>query len=403
MSAIERTYEQIIAYLKGLLTNRQRHNLEKKMMQDAFEEEAFEGLSQMDAGELEADMDLLAGRLQERIKPARKRYLIPLLRIAAAVIVIFGVTGLLYFLLRPPSQDLFTQSLEKPETSEKSVSPAVPGPADNDSGKPISTEQTVDKSRTGKSIHPVLAENRQETEDIAEAVHEMKTTIPQISPVIQHDLKYLDGKVVDIDGEALPGVTITEKGSSRGVITDLDGNFSIQVGDTGSEILLSYVGYEPMELNARDISDKPITMKENLMALEEVVVVGYGTRKKSDVTGAARRMEAEEATSAEATGMYNFVNPVPPGGTLKAFKNWVSERIDSVSLNTFPGKHKLQVILTIQHDGSIHDILIRSNAPSPVIEEYKRVIAQSPPWKPALKDDDPVASEVVIRFVFTVE
>jgi hypothetical protein len=158
-----------------------------------------------------------------------------------------------------------------------------------------------------------------------------------------------------------------------------------------------------MELNARDISDKPITMKENLMALEEVVVVGYGTRKKSDVTGAARRMEAEEATAAEATDMYNFVNPVPPGGTLKAFKNWVSERIDSVNLKTFPGKHRLQVILTVQHDGSIHDILIRSNAPSPVIEEYKRIIAQSPPWKPALKDDDPMATEVFIRFALTIE
>ena len=72
MSAIERTYEQIIAYLKGLLTNRQRHHLEKKMMQDAFEEEAFEGLSQMDAGELQADMDLLADRLKERIKPAKR-------------------------------------------------------------------------------------------------------------------------------------------------------------------------------------------------------------------------------------------------------------------------------------------------------------------------------------------
>ena len=231
----------------------------------------------------------------------------------------------------------------------------------------------------------------------------MKAALPQASQAIQNDLKYLTGKVVDIDGEALPGVTVTEKGSARGAITDLDGNFSIQVGDTGSEILLSYVGYEPLELNALDISDKPITMKENLMALEEVVVVGYGARKKSDVTGAARRMEAEEATAAEATDMYNFVNPVPPGGTLKAFKNWVSERIDSVTLTTFPGKHRLQVILTIQHDGSIHDIFIRSSAPSPVIEEYRRIIAQSPPWKPALKDDDPVTSEVVIRFVFTVE
>ncbi len=403
MSAIERTYEQIIAYLKGLLTNRQRHHLEKKMMQDAFEEEAFEGLSQMDAGELEADMDLLADRLQERIKPTRKHYLIPVLRIAAAVIVLFGITGLLYFLLRPPSQDLITQSREKPETSEEPVSSSVPAPAENDSGEPKSSEKTVDKSRTEKSVQPVLAENRQETEDNIEAVHEIKAALPRTSPAIQHDLKYLTGKVVDIDGEALPGVTVTEKGSTRGAITDLNGNFSIQVGDTGSEILLSYVGYEPLELNTRDISDKPITMKENLMALEEVVVVGYGARKKSDVIGAVRSMEAEEASATEATDMYNFVNPVPPGGTLKAFKNWVSERIDSVTLKTFPGKHRLQVILTIQYDGSIHDILIRSNAPSPVIEEYKRVIAQSPPWKPALKDEEPVASEVAIRFVLTVE
>jgi hypothetical protein len=425
MSTIEQTYELIIAYLKGVLSNRQRHDLEKKMMQDTFDEEAFEGLSQMSANELETDLDALTDRLQGRINQAKKRNLMPVFRIAAALVVLMGVAGILYVILRTPSQDLITQDIpKKQKTPQESVSPPLPKPTENITSEYGLSTSPPEKSTVETTKHPILAENLQESQEKAEAEPEVQIegvrkaeepqmpvllqqkaaqALPQTLPAQQSDVKYIIGKVVGIDGEALPGVTIVEKGTSHGTITDLDGNFSIQVGDPGSELLLSYAGYQPLDLNARDISGKPITLQEDMLALEEVVVVGYGTQKKSNETGAVSRMEAEDAAPGGAIDSYGFVNPVPPGGTLKAFKNWVNERIDSATFKPFPGKYRVQAILTVQYDGRIGDIRIRSTAPSPIVDEYRKALTQSPLWKPALKDEEPVDAEVVIRFVIVVE
>jgi hypothetical protein len=96
MSRIEHTYNQIVRYLNGLLSNRERHDLEKEMMRDTFDEEAFEGLNQLSAGELEADIDVLMKRLDERIQPKKKRNLVTFYRMAAAIILLVGVGSILY-------------------------------------------------------------------------------------------------------------------------------------------------------------------------------------------------------------------------------------------------------------------------------------------------------------------
>jgi hypothetical protein len=215
--------------------------------------------------------------------------------------------------------------------------------------------------------------------------------------------KYITGKIVGIDGIGLAGVTILEKGSQHGVISDIDGNFSIELRDAGSELLLSSVGFKSVELNPREIEDKPITMQEDLMALEEVVVVGYAASKKNKDTGAVSRLESRDIGPGGITETYSLVYPVPPGGTLRAFKNWVYERADTTDFFAFPGKHRLQAILSVPEDGILRNIRIRSTAPQPIVEAYRNAISLSPAWKPALKDNLPVETEVVIRFVITVE
>ena len=158
MSAIEQTYEKIIAYLKGLLSNRQRHDLEKRMMQDVFDEEAFEGLGQMTAEELQTDMDLLAERLQQRIKPVRKRYLMPVLRIAAAVVLLTGIAGILYVILRSPSQELITQEIPKKEKpAPEMAAPSVAQPAEKDIEPSGSSVEPKDISSEKQAKTEVLA------------------------------------------------------------------------------------------------------------------------------------------------------------------------------------------------------------------------------------------------------
>ena len=169
--------------------------------------------------------------------------------------------------------------------------------------------------------------------------------------------------------------------TSRATMTDLDGNFVLQVKDSGSKLALNYIGYEPLELSARDITGKSVTMQEDLLALEEVVVVGYGTRRKSDVTGSVCRVETKDISAGGTTEPSELIKPVPPGGSLKAFKNWVTDRVDTTGFENYFGRHRLQTILTIHTNGYVSDIKIRSTAPDLMIEAFKRVITESPLWK----------------------
>ena len=100
------------------------------------------------------------------------------------------------------------------------------------------------------------------------------------------------GKVTDTMGEPMIGVSILEKGTSNGVITDIDGNYTISVGE-GATIVYSYIGFVTQE-KAAVAGVMNITMKDDTQALEEVVVVGYGVQKKSSVTGAISQVKAED-------------------------------------------------------------------------------------------------------------
>ena len=92
------------------------------------------------------------------------------------------------------------------------------------------------------------------------------------------------GLVVDNLGEPLIGATVMEKGTSNGTATDIDGNFQITV-DPKATLTVSYIGYDPQEIAVNGQTNLKITMSENSTTLKDVVVIGYGSVKKSDATG----------------------------------------------------------------------------------------------------------------------
>jgi len=95
----------------------------------------------------------------------------------------------------------------------------------------------------------------------------------------------LTGKVVDANNNPMAGVNVLEKGTANGVLTGVDGKFSISVSSPNSVLLFSFIGYESKEVVAGSQSVVNVSLSESVTGLNEVVVIGYGTVKKSDVTG----------------------------------------------------------------------------------------------------------------------
>lgn len=102
----------------------------------------------------------------------------------------------------------------------------------------------------------------------------------------------VSGKVTDDQKESMIGVSVFEKGTTNGVITDLDGNYMLSVKE-GAVIVYSYIGYVTQEKKAVP-GVMNVTLKEDTKTLDEVVVVGYGVQKKSSVTGAISQVKAED-------------------------------------------------------------------------------------------------------------
>ncbi|HBO26581.1 TonB-dependent receptor [Culturomica sp.] len=102
----------------------------------------------------------------------------------------------------------------------------------------------------------------------------------------------LKGTVVDNKGITIPGVNILIKGTTNGVATDIDGNFELIV-DKGNVLVVSFTGYKTQEVPVTGQNNLKITLLEDIEQLEEVVVIGYGTLKKSDLTGAIASVDGE--------------------------------------------------------------------------------------------------------------
>ena len=114
-----------------------------------------------------------------------------------------------------------------------------------------------------------------------------------IENVVQQTTKKISGKVVDAKGEAIIGANVIEKGTTNGTVTDVDGKFSLEITE-GGFLIISYIGYMEQELKVGNQSFLEIVLSEDTQALDEVVVIGYGTAKKRDLTGAISSVRTEK-------------------------------------------------------------------------------------------------------------
>lgn len=113
--------------------------------------------------------------------------------------------------------------------------------------------------------------------------------------MMQQQVGRVTGKILDANGEPIIGASILEKGTTNGTVSDLDGNFSLSLNNTSTTLEISYIGYQTQTITVRAGQSVNVTMKEDMAQLEEVVVVGYGSQKKANLTGAVTAVNMKEA------------------------------------------------------------------------------------------------------------
>lgn len=145
----------------------------------------------------------------------------------------------------------------------------------------------------------------------------------QVSALVQQQA--VSGKVTDEEGNPLPGVTVVVKGSTQGTVTNADGIYSIPDVAENTVLVFSFVGMRSQEINIGDQKTIDVILTTDMIGIEEVVAVGYGTMKKSDLTGAIAQInpeEMEDRLTSNATeilrnnmsGLYIPISTTPKGG-----------------------------------------------------------------------------------------
>jgi len=124
------------------------------------------------------------------------------------------------------------------------------------------------------------------------------------------------GKVTDREGRPLAGVTILVKGLQKGTVSDASGSFEIQAPDNGV-LLVSFVGFQSQEVPVQGNKELSVVMREATAGLDEVVVIGYGTRlRQGDLTGSVAKLAAEKIESRPVTGTMDAIQGLIPGVTI---------------------------------------------------------------------------------------
>lgn len=119
----------------------------------------------------------------------------------------------------------------------------------------------------------------------------------------------IKGKIIDESGEPIPGVTILIKGSTVGTVSDIDGNFTLPQVSTGNTLKISFMGMKTQEYEIKENQNTiNITMHDEAIGLAEVVAVGYGTMRKSDLTGSVKRVSMDDIKSQSSTNLLSALS-----------------------------------------------------------------------------------------------
>jgi len=142
-----------------------------------------------------------------------------------------------------------------------------------------------------------------------------KPAEPAATPTEEAQIAQLTGKIVDKAGQPLPGASVVVKGTDRGTVSDQNGNYSLNVNN-GEVIVVSFIGFLKKEIAYKGETSLTTQLLDDVAGLEELVVVGYGTQKKINVTGAVAAIEAKDIDSRPVKNLSTALQGLMAGVTV---------------------------------------------------------------------------------------
>lgn len=155
--------------------------------------------------------------------------------------------------------------------------------------------------------------------------------------------RVVSGTVTDEEGVAMPGVNVLERGTTNGTVSDANGNYRLSVSSSNAVLVFSFVGAETKVVTVGDQSEISVTLPASAASLAEVVVIGYGTQRRSDVTGAISSLKSESFNQGVVTnpgqllqGKVSGVNVTTASGEPGAAQNVIIRGVGSLRSGTQP-------------------------------------------------------------------
>ncbi len=362
-------------YIQGYRKGKDAHKLEKEAMSDPFLAHALRGFDRVEGDHIK-QIERLQKEIHRKAVP-RIRYL-RAVGIAASVLLVIGVGS--YFLVNESRiQDATQPAIAMQELHSEENIPAVPPPAIAQQRR-LEPQKEVERQNAPKpvvkpdiveehsALDVVMAPVEKEMQHVVleERKKSLTGAVATISPA-PSEARKVKGKVTDEQGYPIIGASVQIEGTNEGTITDIDGHYEITAAD-GSKLRVSYIGYETLDKLVKQDSVMDFAMNEDKQALDEVVVVGYGTHRKSIMK-----------ESKPVDGMRKYK---------KYLKENMSKPIDS-ECSGVEGKVVLQFYINQQ--GRPDDITVEQGLCPSADQEAIRLISEGPDWTPS---DKPVKLEV---------
>lgn len=443
-------------YLEGKMTPKERHEFEKRLLEDDFESDAMEGFAQFSPEVLASDMDQLQKNLDKRSGKNKSAWYWR----AAAAIALLGVFSFsIFFLMDKKSPTEIAETKEMPRDvrteNPKEQSSDIADTIELSSETTITYHQEMDTEKKElaplRRAAPLESEIKQsestkverfdtDAEENDDVIDEMpleeiqkplalepsiemadEIDTPQIArqadtakklesvatgaganaamsrstPKLQ-DKRTITGRVVSAeDEEGLPGVNVVLKGSTHGTVSDVEGNYSIDVPAAEDVVLVySSVGYISEEVTATDKNEMIVAIEPDITTLSEIVVIGYGTQTKKDISGAVSPFENDSQNTS------SYIPPMPVGGN-NSFKAYVKENLRYPASSLDQGiRGTVKLKFTVGQNGRISNMEVLKSPGDDFAREAKRLVYEGPKWEPGRQNDTIVEREVKLKIRF---